>query len=83
MRNGIETNFKGFTAIDETGTLIGPWNPWLRFPKFGGPIWELVKALSTSPKLPRPVRDLVGLYYMVSGTLNGFDVPVPEVDARK
>src|SRR3954453_22934737 len=58
MRNGIETNFKGFTAIDETGALIGPWNPWLRFPKFGGPIWELVKALSTSPKLPRPVREI-------------------------
>ena len=58
MRNGIETNFKGFTAIDETGTLIGPWNPWLRFPKFGGPVWELVKALSASPKLPRPVREI-------------------------
>src|SRR5438874_5907320 len=58
MRTGIETNFKGFTAIDETGTLIGPWNPWLRFPKFGGPVWELVKALSNSPKLPRPVREI-------------------------
>ena len=49
MRDGIETNFKGFTAIDESGALIGPWNPWLRFPKFGWPVWELVKALSTSP----------------------------------
>ena len=58
MRDGIERNFKGFTAIDETGALIGPWNPWLRFPKFGGPVWELVKALSTSPKLPRPVREI-------------------------
>jgi 4-carboxymuconolactone decarboxylase len=58
MRIGIETDFKGFTAIDETGALIGPWNPWLRFPKFDGPIWELVKALSTSPKLPRPVREI-------------------------
>jgi hypothetical protein len=29
MRDGIETNFKGFTAIDEAGALIGPWNPWL------------------------------------------------------
>jgi 4-carboxymuconolactone decarboxylase len=36
MRDGIETNFKGFTVIGETGALIGPWNPWLRFPKFGG-----------------------------------------------
>ena len=58
MRKGIETNFKGFTAIDGTGTLIGPWNPWLRFAKFGGPVWELVKALSTSPSLPRPVREV-------------------------
>jgi 4-carboxymuconolactone decarboxylase len=58
MRKGIETNFKGFTAIDKTGALIGPWNPWLRFSKFGGPVWELVKALSTSPTLPRPVREI-------------------------
>jgi 4-carboxymuconolactone decarboxylase len=36
MRNGIETNFKGFTAIDETGALIGPWNPWLRFRRSAG-----------------------------------------------
>jgi 4-carboxymuconolactone decarboxylase len=168
MRKGIETNFKGFSAISEAGALIGPWNPWLRFPKFGRPIWELVKVLSASPILPRPVREvailvtgakfraayeiyahvlvaelrglpddkiativagqrpsdltreeavaydvasalvsggvlpsltyqqsvvafgeegtaefinLVGLYCMVSVTLNGFDVPVPEVDA--
>src|SRR4051794_3941095 len=49
MRQGIESNFKGFQAINNDGALIGPWNPWLRFSKFGGPIWELVKALSTSP----------------------------------
>lgn len=58
MRKGIETNFKGFTAIADTGELIGPWNPWLRFSKFGGPVWELVKAMSTSPSLPRPVREV-------------------------
>jgi alkylhydroperoxidase family enzyme len=58
MRKGIETNFKGFTAIDASGRPIGPWNPWLRFAKFGGPVWELVKALSSSPKLPRPVREI-------------------------
>jgi 4-carboxymuconolactone decarboxylase len=29
------------------------------------------------------IISLVGLYCMVSVTLNGFDVPVPEVDARK
>ena len=58
MREGIAANFKGFTAIDDAGRLIGPWNPWLHFPKFGGPVWELVKSLSTSPKLPRPVREI-------------------------
>lgn len=58
MKKGIETNFKGFTAIKDDGTLIGPWNPWLRYPKFGEPIWELVKALSSAPALPRPAREV-------------------------
>ncbi len=58
MRGGIEKNFRGFTAIAADGALIGPWNPWLRWPQFGGPVWELVKALSSSPKLPRPVREV-------------------------
>lgn len=58
MRKGIETNFKGFQAINSDGALIGPWNPWLHFSKFGAPTWELVKALSTSPTLPRAVREV-------------------------
>ncbi|MFM0158560.1 carboxymuconolactone decarboxylase family protein [Paraburkholderia sediminicola] len=58
MRKGIETSFKGFTTIDAAGKLIGPWNPGLHFPKFGGPVWKLVKSLSSSPSLPRPVREI-------------------------
>ena len=58
MRSGIESKFKGFETINGQGVLIGPWNPWLRFSKFGGPIWELVKALSFSPILPRLVREV-------------------------
>jgi hypothetical protein len=58
MRRGIEESFKGFKAIATTGELIGPWNPWLHFPKFGGPVWELVKALATSPSLPKTVREV-------------------------
>jgi len=58
MRHGIESNFKGFKTINGEGALIGPWNPWLHFAKFGGPMLELVKALSTSPTLPRPVREV-------------------------
>jgi hypothetical protein len=58
MREGIEANFKGFVAINGAGQLIGPWNPWLQYSKFGGPVWELVKALSTAPTLPKPVREV-------------------------
>jgi 4-carboxymuconolactone decarboxylase len=58
MKNGIETNFKGFKAIGDDGALIGPWNPWIHFPKLGGPVWELVKALSSAPTLPKPVREV-------------------------
>ena len=58
MKSGIETNFKGFRAVADDGTLIGPWNPWLNFPKMGGPVWDLVKAMSSSPTLPKPVREV-------------------------
>jgi alkylhydroperoxidase family enzyme len=60
MKQGIENNFKGFTAICESGELIGPWNPWLSFPLVGQPMWELVKALSNSKtsSLPKPVREI-------------------------
>ncbi|HWU01617.1 MAG TPA: carboxymuconolactone decarboxylase family protein, partial [Novosphingobium sp.] len=58
MKAGIAANFAGFTAIDERGDLIGPWNPWLSFPQFGGPVWDLVKALANNPKLPKPIREI-------------------------
>jgi 4-carboxymuconolactone decarboxylase len=58
MRKGIEANFRGFVAINEAGQLMGPWNPWIRFAKFGGPVWELVKALSAAPALPKSVREV-------------------------
>lgn len=58
MRAGIEKNFRGFTALGESGALLGPWNPWLHEPRFGGPIWKLIEALSASPTLPRPVREV-------------------------
>lgn len=65
MKKGIEQSFKGFMAIRDDGALIGPWNPWLKFPKIGGPMWELVKALSMSPKLPKPAREVA---ILVTGT---------------
>ena len=58
MKAVIEKNFTGFKAIREDGALIGPWTPWLRWPQYGGPIWDLVKALTLSPALPRELREL-------------------------
>jgi 4-carboxymuconolactone decarboxylase len=58
MRAGIEASFKGFTAIGSGGALLGPWIPWLHYPKFGTPAWALVKALSASPSLAKPVREV-------------------------
>ncbi len=58
MKSGIQTSFKGFKAIADDGSLIGPWNPWLHFPQFGEPIWGLVKALAANPTLPRNVREV-------------------------
>ena len=58
MRDGIARTSRASRPSTSAGELIGPWNPWLRFPKFGGPMWELVKALSISPTLPRPVREV-------------------------
>jgi hypothetical protein len=58
MRAGISANFKGITAVDENGAVIGPFNPWLQEPRLGGPIWELTKALASNPVLPRPIREV-------------------------
>ncbi len=58
MRSGIQDHFKGFVNIRDDGALLGPWNPWLRFPKFGKPVWELVKAVASNPKLPPAVREV-------------------------
>lgn len=58
MRSGIDRHFKGFTAVREDGALMGPWNPWLTYPAFGGPVWELTKALSFKTQLPPAVREI-------------------------
>jgi hypothetical protein len=59
MRAGIERSFKGFASVRESdGALMGPWNPWIREAKFGGPVWELTKAIANKPLLPGPVREV-------------------------
>ena len=58
MRDGIARNFQGFINIRDDGALLGPWNPWIHEPQFGGPVWALVKALASNPSLPAPVREI-------------------------
>src|SRR5437868_14922407 len=58
MRAGIEKNFKGFVSVAKDGTLLGPWNPWIHEPQFGGPVWALRKTLASNPSLPAPVREI-------------------------
>ena len=58
MRQGIAANFQGFVSVRDDGALMGPWNPWIHEPKFGKPVWELVKAMVASPSLPGPVREV-------------------------
>ena len=58
MQAEIAKNFQGFKSSGAKGALIGPFNPWLHEPQFGKPIWELTKALSNSPSLPRPLREV-------------------------
>src|ERR1700755_3569658 len=58
MRDGIAKNFQGFVNIRDDGALLGPWNPWIREPKFGKPVWELTKAMVSNPSLPANVREV-------------------------
>ena len=67
MKKGIESNFGGFTAICKGGELIGPWNPWLAFPRIGRPMWELVKALS-DPKTSSLTKTVREIAILATGT---------------
>jgi alkylhydroperoxidase family enzyme len=58
MKNGIQSHFKGFVNMRADGALLGPWNPWLSEPRFGKPVWDLVKAVASNPSLPPAVREV-------------------------
>jgi alkylhydroperoxidase family enzyme len=58
MRAGIAAHFQGFVNTRDDGALVGPWNPWLHEPRFGKPVWDLVKAIATNSLLPPNVREV-------------------------
>ena len=62
MKKGISSNFADFRTVDENGSLIGPWNPWLHEPVIGKAVWELTKAMTAQATLkdePRQIAILV------------------------
>jgi 4-carboxymuconolactone decarboxylase len=58
MRKGIKSYFGGFVNVRSDGALLGPWNPWLHAPKFGKPVWDLVKTMIADPCLAPAVREV-------------------------
>src|SRR3954452_10923785 len=58
MREGIKSHFGGFVNVRPDGALVGPWNPWLHDPKFGKPVWDLVKTMVAAPCLAPAVREI-------------------------
>lgn len=58
MKAGIASNFNDFKTVDDTGALLGPWNPWLHEPVIGKAVWELTKAMSMQATLPDPARQI-------------------------
>jgi alkylhydroperoxidase family enzyme len=59
MRQGIASNFNAFKVIDDSGALMGPWNPWLHAPRIGKAIWDLTMALTAEATIPDRVRQIV------------------------
>jgi 4-carboxymuconolactone decarboxylase len=48
-------------ARRKDGALIGPFNGWLHFPRFGGPAWAFNKALVEHSVLPATIQQTVTL----------------------
>ncbi|GAB2902975.1 carboxymuconolactone decarboxylase family protein [Microbulbifer echini] len=58
MATEMKGYFSGFIKKRKDGALLGPWAPALRYPKFGKPWWDYVKAISDNPSLPKSVREV-------------------------
>ena len=52
---------RGFITARADGAMVGPYNPMLHFPQFGGALWGVITALTQHGTLPKTVRELVML----------------------
>jgi hypothetical protein len=59
MKASIASDYQGFISMCTDGSLTGPWNPWLHWPKVGKATWELSKQLTATSTLPEPCRQIV------------------------
>ena len=59
MLDVIEKNFGDLVARRSDGALIGPFNGWLHFPRFGKPAWAFNRAMYEHSVLPAAIHQLV------------------------
>jgi 4-carboxymuconolactone decarboxylase len=59
MKASIAYDYQGFISMCADGSLVGPWNPWLHWPRVGRATWELSKELTATSTLPEPCRQIV------------------------
>ena len=52
------SELSGFREYWQRWCAAGPLDPWLHEPKFGKPVWELVKTMVSNPSLPARVREV-------------------------
>jgi 4-carboxymuconolactone decarboxylase len=58
MKASISADYQGFISMCSDGSLTGPWNPWLHWPKVGKAAWELSKQLTATSTLPEECRQI-------------------------
>ncbi len=58
MKASIGSDYQGFISMCADGSLTGPWNPWLHWPRVGSATWELSKQLTATSVLPEPCRQI-------------------------
>jgi 4-carboxymuconolactone decarboxylase len=59
MVDVIERDFGELVARRQDGALVGSFNGWLHFPRFGRPAWALNRSLWERSVLPADIHQLV------------------------
>ena len=53
LHTGIQKHLQGFVTQKPNGSLIGPFNALLHFPKLGTPAWDLFLRWRVGRRCPR------------------------------